>query len=744
MNNNNRFFSSAWFAAALWTLVLAGSLGWALLSNRQQTLDLARHEAKAYLGKDIAFRSWATSHGGVYVPPSERTPPNPYLANVPDRDVETTSGKKLTLMNPAYMLREVQTYFGSGFGEKGHITSLKPLNPGNAPDAWERSVLRRFERGEREIWEISEVDGKPHLRMMRAFIIEKGCLKCHAQQGYTLGDVRGGIAVTLSLDPFTRAAEVTRRDLSIGHGSIWLLGLAGIGFVARLRRRNEADALAAQAARLKASAEIEDLYDHAPCGYHSLDANGVFVRINQTELDWLGYRREDVVGRLRFEDVVSETGIATFRENFPRFMREGYVSGLEFDLRCKDGSLRPVIVSATAVRDEAGAFLMSRSTMYDISERKQVEREREQYFSFFMLSTNPMCIADPFGCFLKVNPALTQLTGFEASELVAKPFLEFVVPEDRQRTVEEMEKQVTVRPSMNFVNRYLRKDGTTILLSWTAYFDKNTGVTYATAHDITESKRAEDEIRKLNAELEQRVAQRTSQLEAANKELEAFAYSVSHDLRAPLRAVDGFSKILSDEYGEKLDADAAHLLAVVRENAQRMGQLIGDILDLSRTNRLEMEKTPVDLAKLAQEIFAEQKTFLPQRAIRLEVGELPVAWGDRSLLRQVLVNLLSNAIKFTAAKAEAVIVLAGYSEGDEDHYSVQDNGAGFDMNYVHKLFGVFERLHTREEFEGTGIGLAIVKRVVVRHGGRVWAEGKVGEGATIHFTLPHAAGAGQP
>jgi signal transduction histidine kinase len=246
---------------------------------------------------------------------------------------------------------------------------------------------------------------------------------------------------------------------------------------------------------------------------------------------------------------------------------------------------------------------------------------------------------------------------------------------------------------------------------------------------LVRARRAEEEVLRANAELEQRVSERTADLQAAFRDMEAFSYSVSHDLRAPLRAIDGFARILEEDCADGLDATGREHLKKIRNSARRMGHLIEDILSLARVSRKEFAESPVDMTVLAREAAEEAG------ATSAIIRELPPALGDASLLRQVLLNLLSNAVKFTRDRPRPHIEVGAVPDGDRIRYSVRDNGVGFDMANAAKLFGVFQRLHGDEAFEGTGIGLAIVARIVQRHGGRVWAEARPGEGATFHFTL---------
>ena len=249
------------------------------------------------------------------------------------------------------------------------------------------------------------------------------------------------------------------------------------------------------------------------------------------------------------------------------------------------------------------------------------------------------------------------------------------------------------------------------------------------------------EVQRARSNLEHQVVERTQALRETNAELEAFSYSVSHDLRAPLRAIHGFARILLEDHGAELQPEAKRVLGVIDENTRRMGQLIDDLLSFSRLGRKELETARVDMTELVRSVADEVRRTAGDRPLEITIGPLPPARGDRDMLRQAVTNLLDNAAKFTRRRAPGQIEVGHRADGAETVYYVKDNGAGFDPRYAGKLFGVFQRLHRAEEFEGTGVGLAIVQRVVQRHGGRVWAEGQLDGGATFFFTLRGASDA---
>ena len=382
----------------------------------------------------------------------------------------------------------------------------------------------------------------------------------------------------------------------------------------------------------------------------------------------------------------------------------------------------------------------------DITERKQAEEIRGRLAAVVDSSDDAIISKTLEGIISTWNSGAEKVFGYTSSEVVGKPMLMLVPPElvneefdilARIRRGESVERLETVR---------VRKDGTRIDVSATIspVRDGSGGIVGASkiARDITQRRADERKIRQLNEELEQRVVQRTAQLQAANHELEAFTYSVSHDLRAPLRHIGGFSKILIEDFGPVMDPEARRHLERIEDGAHRMGWLVDELLSLARVGRHALNLQPTTLNSVIEEVVSMLSPETEGRAVSWKIANLPSIECDPVLIRQVFQNLLANALKFTRTRERAVIEVGHRQENGQPVIMVRDNGVGFNMKYIDKLFGVFQRLHRAEDFEGTGIGL--VQRIVHKHGGRVWAEAEVDKGATFYFTLEAEPAPAQP
>lgn len=535
--------------------------------------------------------------------------------------------------------------------------------------------------------------------------------------------------------------EEPERLLTAIHGMDALLDIAlsGIGEAyletkEQLIRQQEAvvqDAVE----RAQSEKRFRGLLEAAPDGMVIVDPKGTIVMVNAQMEQLFGYSREEVIGQhvemlvpLRFKDVHPFHRAQYGKDPRPRPMG----ADLELYARHKDGMEFPVEISLSPMESEEESLIIA--AIRDITDRKRAE---EKFRGLLESAPDAMVVVDEQGFIQLVNSQTEKMFGFDRAELVGEP-VEILVPK-RFRKKHAKHRvgyygEHPTRPMGIGLDLFgLRKNGTEfpVEISLSPLETEDSLLVSAAIRDVTQRKRMEEDVQKLNDDLKQRAAQ----LEAANKELEAFSYSVSHDLRAPLRSIDGFSHVVLEDYGEQLPADARGYLERVRAAAQRMAVLIDDLLNLSRVTRTALQPRFINLSKMAEEILQGFKEGHPDRQISFSLMPDLMVEADPHLMNIVLENLLSNAWKFTSKREDATIEFGQKNHVKERTFYVRDNGVGFDMAYADKLFGVFQRLHSVNEFPGTGVGLATVQRIITIHGGRIWAESAEGKGTTFYFTL---------
>jgi PAS domain S-box-containing protein len=487
------------------------------------------------------------------------------------------------------------------------------------------------------------------------------------------------------------------------------------------------------------------VFNSSPVGINIFRlSDGMYVDSNDAFLEIMGYSREEMHGK-------TTRALNLFVNPAPEevwansLMRNIALKNMDIDIRRKNGEIRSTLTSVDVI--DINGEAMGLVIVTDITETKVAQRliaENEAMLrTIFDNSPIGLEIYDKDAILMNCNPKVCELFGVEASTQIGVFNLKKDLNFQDEGVWEKLDRGEEVRLEIRFDFGRAPFSSTRKGIAYHEMIispipvEKSTSIGYIVQIlDISERKESEDLIRMLNEDLEKRVIERTEQLEYTLKELESFSYSVSHDLRAPLRAVHGYTKVLREDYSVILDNEGKRLCGMIEDSAVKMGLLIDDLLSFSRVGRTELKKSLIDVAALFQSAFLEQTNEKERKSIRFVSGQMPKAMGDESTMKLVVANLVSNAIKYSS-KNDNPEINAGYiSKVDEDIYFIKDNGVGFDMKYAHKLFGVFQRLHSLREFEGNGVGLAIVQRIIVRHGGRVWADASPGAGATFYFTLP--------
>ncbi|MBI3852652.1 MAG: PAS domain S-box protein [Verrucomicrobia bacterium] len=498
-------------------------------------------------------------------------------------------------------------------------------------------------------------------------------------------------------------------------------------------------------ALLESEQRVRLVLDTAMDAVITIDDQGMVTSWNQEAEKIFGWDRQEIIGQRLATTIIP-----------PRY-REAHERGLKHYLLTQEGPVLNTRIEITALRRNGREFpvelaitpirlgdkVMFSAFLRDITDRKRVEETRAQLAAIIESSDDAILSESLDGIITSWNRGAEKTFGYPAQAVLGQSAQRLLPPGRVNEEARILARIAQGESIEHFETERVRQDGKQIHVSVSISPIKNdrgqiVGVSKI-ARDITERKQAEDEIRRLNATLEQRVAERTALLEAANKELEAFSYSVSHDLRAPLRHVIAFGELLRRDAASTLSEAGRQHLQFVSDAAKQMGRLIDDLLVFSRMGRAELERTTVKMDELVAEVVTEMSHDTQGRNIQWEIAKLPEVCVDRAMLKQVWVNLLANAVKYTRPRKRAEIQIQCRRNSQQElEFSVHDNGVGFDMKFVGRLFGVFQRLHTQDEFEGTGIGLANVQRIIRRHGGRTWAEGEVDKRASFYFTLPGA------
>ncbi|MEO5370584.1 MAG: PAS domain S-box protein [Magnetococcus sp. DMHC-1] len=744
--SDGSFVRTLWIPVLGWSLLVVLLLIWNIWQEQDQTREIVHNVGQATLHKDLALHRWATEHGGIYVATDDRTPPNPYLAHLPERDIQTPSGKMLTLMNPAYLLRQLMDENPGHYGIRERITSLNPLNPANAPDPWEKAALEAFGKGHREVQEIVSSREEYRFRLMHPLIVEKRCLQCHGHQGYQVDDIRGGISVAVPMAIYKNWEIATVRMMVLSHTFFWILGLAIIVHLTRRSFQRVQERDEHQKMLQKSETRYRRLMELAGDAIFVADAKtGMIEEANKMAETLLGIPVEKIVGMHQSDLHPRENGV-DYAEQFHHAVQSGYKVEDSFIVDGQ-GDIIPVSIHSGVI--DLGDRKIIQGIFRNIRHRKQREqrlREREIHLRSILESAMDSIITiDASGRVTEFNPAAEALFGYARHEIVGKELADFIVPSELRQTHRQAMARLAGNPEWNTVKRKvelpgLRKDGQRIDLELSIIATPWDGKPHYTAfiHDITDRKQL---FRSLHDTLD--VA------ESTNRAKSAFLANMSHEIRTPMNAIIGLTDLVLTT--QLAPDEQRRNLEIVQQASANLLSLLNEILDLSKieAGRLTLENVTFDIGqqieavceRLAIQVQAKGLEFCLQLA-----DELPATVrGDPLRLQQVITNLVNNAIKFTeegeivlrVIPADAVPGSDPKQSGIRLHFSVADTGIGIPGDKLTAIFDHFTQVDesTTRKYGGSGLGLSICKHLVEMMQGDIWIESELGKGSVFHFTV---------
>lgn len=722
----------------LWSAAISVSAIFALNNHYHFTLETARIEGIATYNKDILYRRWAAGHGGVYVPITEETPPNPYL-DVPDRDVTTTDGLELTLINPAYMTRQVHELAKETQGTNSHITSLNPIRPENAADEWETKALLAFEDGQTEISEVKLIDGEPTMRYMHALVTEGSCLACHAAQGYEVGDIRGGISVSVPLQPYLDVQEPNRQSIIWAHALLWVVGIAGIGFarhrflVGVTREAEATDRLRESETRFRLLAE---------------NASDIIYRIRfkpEVCYEYISPAIKKISGyapQAFYDDPYFTNSV--YHPDDLHLLQQSYKRDEDVPVEMRmfraNGKMIWVERKSRSIFDEAGELIAIEGIVRDITERKRIEEELRQSEAFHRMVLEGTRAGTwewhiPSGE-TNFNERWAEMVGYTLDELApisVTTWQHLTHPDDLIKANELLEAHFAGKTDFyECENRMQHKDG-----HWVHVLDRGRVLVwdddglplrmFGTHSDITARKRVQQREFELALEKERR------QL------LGQFIRSAAHEFRTPLTIIRSSTHLLA-----RIDDSQRRQQKIVQidDNIDRITSLV-DVLQLMTTLENEtgndLRNEPVDIGKLIDAVCeAARKRCTRGHIIEASYppGMVPVP-GSAYYLQKALQELTSNACRFTPVGGEISIV-AGM-EGSEIWVEVRDQGPGISSEAMPHIFETFWRQDSAHTTPGLGLGLSIVQKIVEQHRGSISVHSEREGGSCFRITLKVAA-----